>query len=85
MPPWVIAKGSDAFDDAGKPIKSNRIIPPALPARKNAYDIRESRALEIISKLADTGAQLIGRWGPFLNSRPQDLLGPAPCPLTPDS
>jgi len=58
MPAYVIQKTADALNDAGKPLKSSRVLLLGIAYKKNIDDIRESPSVELIELLREKGAEV---------------------------
>ena len=58
MPAWVVQKIVRALNDAGKPVRSSRILVLGVAYKKNVDDSRETPAAEILRQLADLGAEI---------------------------
>jgi UDP-N-acetyl-D-glucosamine dehydrogenase len=56
MPRYVVAKITDALNDAGKSVKNSRLLLLGLAYKKDVDDTRESPALELMELLLDRGA-----------------------------
>jgi len=58
MPQYVIAKLTEALNDARKPLKGSKILVLGLAYKKDVDDVRESPSLELIELLAERGAKV---------------------------
>lgn len=58
MPAWVIEKTVNALNDAGKPLKSSKILVLGIAYKKNVDDMRESPSVEIMELLKEKGADI---------------------------
>ena len=56
MPVYWVQKVQDALNDAGKPLKSSKILVLGVAYKKDVSDIRESPAIDIIHLLRGKGA-----------------------------
>ncbi len=58
MPAHVVAKVSDALNEAGKPIKGSRLLLLGMAYKADVHDIRESPSLEVLRQLLLRGGEL---------------------------
>src|SRR3954451_1120571 len=58
MPAHVVAKVSDALNEAGKPIRGSRLLLLGMAYKPNVHDTRESPSLEIMRQLLDRGGEV---------------------------
>jgi UDP-N-acetyl-D-glucosamine dehydrogenase len=56
MPHFVLDKVRDALNDAGKPLKSSRVLVVGVAYKRDTADVRESPAVDLIRLLAEKGA-----------------------------
>lgn len=59
MPEYVLAKLSNALNDAGKPVHSAKILLLGVAYKKNVDDMRESPSVELLDKLIELKANAI--------------------------
>jgi UDP-N-acetyl-D-glucosamine dehydrogenase len=58
MPSHVVARVSDALNDAGKPIRDSRLLLLGMAYKADVHDIRESPSLEVLRQLALRGGDI---------------------------
>lgn len=56
MPNYVASKINEALNQAGKPLKSSRVLILGIAYKKNVGDIRESPSVEVMELLQNKGA-----------------------------
>jgi UDP-N-acetyl-D-glucosamine dehydrogenase len=59
MPDYVVARVSDALNDAGKPIKGSRVLGVGVAFKAGIDDLRESPSLQVLDRLAGRGARVV--------------------------
>jgi UDP-N-acetyl-D-glucosamine dehydrogenase len=58
MPGHVVAKISDALNEAGKPIRGSRLLLLGMAYKADVHDIRESPSLEVLRQLGLRGGEM---------------------------
>ena len=59
MPQYVVQKVADALNDAGRPIKSSRILLLGMAYKPDVHDTRESPSLEVLRQLLRRGGDVV--------------------------
>jgi UDP-N-acetyl-D-glucosamine dehydrogenase len=58
MPAYVVQRIADALNEHAKPLRGSRVLVLGVAYKKDIDDLRESPALEIISRLQEAGAEV---------------------------
>jgi UDP-N-acetyl-D-glucosamine dehydrogenase len=58
MPLYVMEKISDGLNDDGKPVRGSRVVVLGVAFKRDVDDTRESPALDVLSLLAEKGADI---------------------------
>ena len=58
MPLYVMDKISDSLNDDGKPVRGSRVVVLGVAFKRDVDDTRESPALDVLSLLAEKGADI---------------------------
>lgn len=58
MPDYVVARVSEALNDAGKPINGSKVLGIGVAFKPGVDDLRESPSLAVLDRLARKGAEV---------------------------
>ena len=58
MPAYVVEKTMDALNEAGKPLRSSKVLVLGIAYKKNVDDMRESPSVELMELLQAKGAEV---------------------------